>query len=121
MLRTVGVILLALCVVAMPSYAAVACGSACETSASSGHEHDCCPTSTASAASHPAGNDDSAPHDSRVPGRHHCAAPCCGFVAHVLTVNPPPVAERPLGDLSPAAPVARAAVDHEAIFHPPRA
>ena len=119
MLRIPAVILLALCVIAMPSYAAIACGSACETSTSATHEHDCCPTGSTIAAAHADDGDSS--HDSKTPGRHHCAAPCCGFVAHVLTTRVPPAGDRPLADSLPSAAVVRTAVDHDAIFHPPRA
>jgi hypothetical protein len=113
MLRIPGIILLCLCVLAMPSYAAITCGSACEVSSDS-HEHQCCPTTAAST------DDHDAPSDSPHHGKHHCAAPCCGYVATVLIVDAAGADAQPLADLLPTAAVLTGSVDHDAIFHPPR-
>jgi hypothetical protein len=120
MIRTLSVILLSLCVLAMPSYAAIACGSACTTEAV-GHEHPCCPTDDA--AVQPASADDHGPIDSDHSGRdgrHHCAAPCCGYVATVLGGAATAVDSQPLADLLPTAAVLTGSADLDAIFHPPR-
>jgi|SRR5687767_4782115 len=120
MIRTLGVILLSLCVVAMPSYAAITCGSACTTETDA-HEHACCPDDIA--AVQDASAHDDAPADSGhsgTGGRHHCAAPCCGYVATVLTASTVHVDSQPLADLMPAAADLVGSVDHDAIFHPPR-
>jgi hypothetical protein len=123
MLRIPGVILLCLCVLAMPSYAAITCGSGCAAT-SDAHEHDCCPADSAmtTTTAQPVDNDrggDS--HDTGDGRHHHCTAPCCGFVAHVLTASVPHIDERPLADLLPTGSVLESAIDHDAIFHPPRA
>src|SRR5688572_23546733 len=97
MLRFLGVILLCTCVCAMPSYAAIQCGSACETTSAT-HEHRCCPDSAAAS-----------------------AAAGCGYVAHVFADAAAGADAQPLAKLLPGASVLHAAADHEAIFHPPRA
>ena len=120
MLRTLGIILLSLCVLAMPSYAAITCGSACATDAV-GHEHACCPTDAAAVQA--ASADDHGPTDSDHSGRdgrHHCAAPCCGYVATVLSGGATAVESQPLADLLPTAAVLTGSADLDAIFHPPR-
>jgi hypothetical protein len=120
MLRFLGVIFLSLCVLAMPSYAAIACGSACTTETNT-HEHACCPDELATA--RPASAHDDGPTDSShsgTGGRHHCAAPCCGYVATVLSASAVHVDSQPLADLIPTAAALVGSVDHESIFHPPR-
>ena len=117
MLRFIGVILLCTCVCAMPSYAAIQCGGACET-ASVTHEHQCCPDSAIASASTAHGHH--SPSDTKHDGKHHCAAPCCGYVAHVLADAAAGADAQPLVALLPGASVLHAAADHDAIFHPPR-
>ena len=120
MIRTLGVILLSLCVLAMPSYAAITCGSACTTETDT-HEHACCPDDVATAhagSAHEDGRTGSSHSGSG--GRHHCAAPCCGYVATVLTASTVHVDSQPLADLIPTAAAPVGSVDHESIFHPPR-
>ena len=120
MLRTLGVILLSLCVLAMPSYAAITCGSACATEMDT-PQRACCPTDVAAA--QPASADDHGPTDSDHSGdsgRRHCAAPCCGYVATVLSGATMPIDSEPLADLLPSDAVLTGSVEHEAIFHPPR-
>lgn len=120
MQRLLSVILLSLCVLAMPSYAAIACGTPCADSIDA-HEHDCCPEIAAVVGQDADGSD--APHDSKHSdgGRHHhCAAPCCGFVAHALGGAMPSIEDRPLADSLLTGAVVRESGSHEAIFHPPR-
>ena len=119
MLRTLGVILLSLCVLAMPSYAAITCGSACATKTAS-HEHACCPAD-ATAVRSPSANDHP-PTDSDHSGSdgRHCVAPCCGYVATVLSGTATLVDSQPLADLLPTAAVLIGSGDLDAIFHPPR-
>ena len=124
MLRTLGVILLSLCVLAMPSYAAITCGSACATEGV-GHEHACCPTDAAAVQA--ASADDHGPTDSEHSGnggdnggRRHCAAPCCGYFATVLSGPATLIDSQPLADLLPTAAVLSGSADLDAIFHPPR-
>ncbi len=121
MLRLPGIILLSLCVLAMPSYAAITCGTAC-AGTNNAHEDDCCLAIAASTGAPGIDNAD-APHDSNHSdtGRHDpCAAPCCGYVAHVLSGAIVPTDDKPLADPLPSAGVVRASGNHDAIFHPPR-
>ncbi len=118
MLRTPCVILLALCVLAMPSYAAITCGNAC---AAMSDAHDCCPVATNLVPANDGADGAPTSNHSDAGRSDPCAAPCCGFVAHVLTSSIPHVDERPLADLLPTGSVLQDAVNHDAIFHPPRA
>jgi hypothetical protein len=118
MLRFLGVILLSVCVVAMPTYAAVTCASlGCGPKAD---KHPCCPTKTTvsqAVDTHQDGRHDS-PHSGD--GRAHCTAPCCGFVAHVVTLTAPSGGEALLTELPATDSGLHDFVDHDAIFHPPR-
>jgi hypothetical protein len=117
MLRFLGVILLSVCVIAMPSYAAITCGSACAVK-SDAHDHYCCPASAGEPSKHHHDQSDGkAPDDSK----HHCAAPCCGYVAFVFTGDHSDGNSEPLIDLLPTASTLHDASAHDAIFHPPRA
>jgi hypothetical protein len=122
MMRTLGVILLSLCVLAMPSYAAITCGSACGTTKTSADQHACCPGVAANA--QPASSHDdgapASPGHSDTGGKQHCAAPCCGYVATVTVTGAAQVDAQPLADLLPTAAILAGSVDHDAIFHPPR-
>ena len=121
MLRILAVILLVLCVLAMPSYAAIMCGSAC-AGTSEARLYDCC--ASVAIASGDANEDADGPRDSNHSDGNPdqpCAAPCCGFVAHVLTSSIAHDEERPLADLLPSASALSGAVSQGAIFHPPRA
>lgn len=121
MFRFLGVILLSLCVLAMPSYAALACGTTC-ADMTAAHEYDCCPTIAAEIDL--AGIDDvGAPNSSNHSNsghHHHCVAPCCAYVAHMLSGAVLSVEAKPLADLLPTAVVAHGSGNHDAIFHPPR-
>ncbi len=118
MLRTSAVILLALCVLAMPSYAAIACGS---SFANASDPHDCCPETPS--AIKPANSDVDGSRNtshSSENGRNQCAAPCCGFVAHVPVVVVSHAIERSPVERLLSESSLHGSVDHDAIFHPPR-
>jgi len=122
MLRTLGVILLCLCVLAMPSYAAITCGRACATKTVS-DDRPCCQADATAA--QPASAGDHGPTDSDQSGNggdggRHCAAPCCGYVATVLSGAATAIDSEPLADLLPTAAVLTGSADLDAIFHPPR-
>jgi len=117
MLRFLAAILLSVCVCAMPSYAAIMCGSACAISSDPAHDHSCCPRAAADQHSHPSPSD-SKQQDSQ--DKHHCAAPCCGYVAHVFSSDLQRSVSEPLFHMLPTASAIRDSATHEAIFHPPR-
>ena len=116
MLRFLAIILLSVCVCAMPSYAAITCGSAC-TLKSTGHDHHCCPSSAVEPSRHHHSQDDGKTSDD---ARHHCAAPCCGYVALVFAGDFERGNAQPLTDLLPTNSTRSDASAHDAIFHPPR-
>ena len=117
MFRIPAVILLSLCVAAMPSYVAVRCSNA-RDQGSDAQIHECCPVTT-TAFGVPTGDDGDEKH-SPISSQQSCAAPCCGYVAHVVAgparLNPSNL----LANLLPPVSESHAAVDREAIFHPPR-
>ena len=121
MIRFLGIILLSVCVTAMPSYAAITCGSACAVTPGAPQEDGCC-SSDSVAATHSPANDDNAPNDSQQPtdGRQHCAAPCCGYVADVLSGAVLHRDAEPLAEILPTAAVAHGSIAQNGIFHPPR-
>src|SRR4051812_21424530 len=114
MLRFVAVILLSACVCAMPSYAAIMCGSACALSSMSSREQGCCPTTSRDHRDH-SSQSDSKQQDQ--PDKHHCAAPCCGYVAHVFSSDLQRTESEPLFHMLPTASALHDSLTHEAIFH----
>ena len=117
MLRFFSVILLSVCVCAMPSYAAITCGSTC-TLKSAGHDHHCCPGSAGDSSKHHHPQDDGKPSDD---AKHHCAAPCCGYVAFAFAGDTNCGDAQPLAEFLPIDSGLHDASAHDAIFHPPRA
>src|SRR5205809_1031806 len=116
MFRFFSVILLSVCVCAMPSYAAIRCGSTCAQTSNT-HDQHCCPSSAGEPSKHHHSQDDGKTSDD---ARHHCTAPCCGYVALVFTADADRSVAQPLTDLLPTDSGLRDASAHDAIFHPPR-
>jgi hypothetical protein len=117
MVRYLAIFVLSLCVCAMPSYAAITCGSTC-TLKSDTHDHHCCPDSAGQPSKHHHSQDDGKSSDD---AKHHCVAPCCGYVAFVFAIYSDRGDAQPLTELAPIDSGLHDVSSHDAIFHPPRA